>query len=473
MHEPPNELTWEMKRQRINFPAFSALLMLLAYLFRERLCRCLAALLRWAQGFPIDEDVIPLPPPSRGNGVQPLVAGEELLPAILNLIQGAGMTVRYQVMLFRPDEAGKKVAAALVAAAVRGVQVQLSFDVRQTVVGPPYRPYTKAEQQSNAVAMAALLEDFGRAGVFVLRNPGATGIGQGTLSPPARRRQRGLQRVTCTGLNHIDHRKMLIVDGERAIVGGANVGNEYLYAFPADLGARMDQEAEIRRREGLPEAWEKWIDVAAFVRGPAASELAREFDLGWEILGGEVLQTSGAPSPAGDVMVQPLSQRPGDEQIAARTLQLIRAASDSIYVASPYVSFLPGLRELMRAARRGVHVVFLFPGDLNDVAISRRIFRSFTHDLLRAGVRVFENNLRMIHAKVMIVDGRWTSIGSFNFNYRSFRHDLEQNLIIDDRAFSEHVAQRLFARLVGSSTRLAHPYRRRLSLWDRIAMPFT
>ncbi len=455
------------------FPALSALLMLLAYLARERAGRCVSALLRWARGFPIDEDAISLPPPSGGNAAQPLVAGEELLSSVLDLIQGAGKTLRYQVMLFRPDAAGRRVAAALIAAAQRGVQVQLSFDVRQTVAGPLYRPYRRSERRRNTAAMAALLEDFRRAGVSVLKNPGGPGSGRQAPSGPARDRQRRLRRATCTDLNHIDHRKMLIVDGERAMVGGANVGNEYLYALPADLGVRMDQEADLRRREGLPEAWEKWLDVAALVRGPAVSELAREFDLGWENLGGEAMGAAGTPSAAGGSAVQVLSQRPGNEQVAARMLQLIRAASDSIYIASPYVSFLPGLRELMRAARRGVRVVFLFPGELNDVEISRRIFRFFTQDLLRAGVRVFENNQHMIHAKVMIVDGRWTSIGSSNFNYRSFRHDLEQNLIIDDRLFSEQVTQRVFARFIGASTPLEHPYPRRLNLLDRMAIPFT
>lgn len=462
-----------MKSKRLIFPALLAVIPLLAMLLRERIGPCLAAFGRYLRGFPLEAQALPLPPPSRGNSVRLLVDGDEILPAIRSLINGGDRSVRYQVMLFRPDEAGRKVAASLASAARRGVQVQLSFDVGQSVDGPLYRRYPRRERRQNAIAMRGLLEELGRAGVALRENSPEVRSDQRPLSPAAAALRRELRQATCAGANHVDHRKVLIVDGRRAVVGGVNVGVEYLYNIPADLGVRMDLEAERRRKDGLAEAWQKWLDVAAVVSGPAVSELAREFDLRWELLGGEPIGLIGAPPSVGKALIQVLSQRPGDGQIAARQIQLIRAAGRSIFIAAPYVSYRPGLEELMWAARRAVEVVFLFPGEMNDVPISRRIFRSFTQELMAAGVRVVEHNRRMIHAKIMVVDGRWTSVGSFNFNYRSFKHDFEQNLVIDDPAFARRVTERVFERVMAVSAQLKEPYQKRLNLLDRIALPFT
>lgn len=445
----------------------------LALVLQGSASRCGRAIVGFMQGYPIDENKIQPPPYNETNSVKLLVNGNEILPTILELIADSQSTIRFQVMLFHPDEAGEAVASALADAAERGVKVQLSFDISQTINGPIFQRYSREEKIQRQRGINALLQDLRQVGVVVMDNPTGTHFGVDNLSQEAAEVQHKVVDSTCVGMNHADHRKIIIVDGKAAIVQGANVGNEYLYRIPPDLERQMDQEAVSRHDADLEEAWEKWLDAAVLVKGPAVQQLITEFNNRWEIIGGEPIAAEHVSSEEGDIRVQIVSQRPGNGQIAFSYLTLIRGAQESIYISSPYVSYVPALQLLMEAASRGVRVVFVFPGDFNDVPISTRIFRSFTPGLLSAGVQVYENNARMIHSKVMVVDSRWTTIGSFNFDYRSFKHDFEQNLVIDDSGFALEVIERTFNAYMRGSTLLTEPYTRRLNLFERLILPFS
>lgn len=445
----------------------------LALVSWRRVSRCVVAIAGYLRGYPIDETEIQLPPYTGSNTVKLLVNGNEILPVMLDLIADSRSTIRFQVMLFHPDEAGKAVASALAEAARRGVEVQLSFDIGQTTKGPLFLRYSREQTKERQQDISDLLHDLRQAGVAVMDNPTGTYFGAKNLSQQAAEVQREILESTCVGMNHADHRKIIIVDGRMAIIGGTNVGNEYLYRMPPDFGQRMDLEAVSRRESGLEESWEKWLDTAVMLKGPAVRQLVEEFNNRWEIIGGKPIPAESVPSGEGDVSVQVLSQRPGNEQIASSYLTLIREAQESIFISSPYVSYGPALQLLMQAASRGVRIVFVFPGDYNDVPISPRIFRSFTPGLLSAGVQVYENNERMIHSKVMVVDNRWTTIGSFNFDHRSFNHDFEQNLVIDEADFASEVIERLFEKYMTISTLLPEPYTRRLNLFERLILPFS
>jgi cardiolipin synthase len=403
------------------------------------------------------EPAVPLPAFSVGNTVELLVNGDEALPAILETINAATRSIQWQVMLFQPDEAGKQIADALAAAARRGVQVQLAFDIDHVVDGSLASPRPRQQRQSARREMDALLQSLRSVGVVALDSGPGVDYALDGVGADATAIQTGIVRASCVSANHYDHRKLLIADGGVAILGGMNVGNEYLYQISPDVGVDMMLEAAARQRDRLPEAWPKWQDVVVRVRGPVVRAMVDEFNWRWQVLGGEALPAPDAAPASGDTRVQFVVQRPGHGEIGARYIQLINGAADEILVASPYVSYDGVLWALMAAAERGVRVVFVFPDQYNDVSLSRRIFRTYVRRMGDSGIEVYDNDLRMAHAKVMVVDNRWTIVGSFNLNYRSFQHDLEDAAVIDDAALAEETAQRVFGPYLFYGTRVTDP----------------
>lgn len=439
----------------------------------RRMLACVSGVISYLNGFrQLDVDG-KAPEFVKGNRVKILFRGDRILPAMLSAIHAARRNLRWQVMLFNSDEAGRQLAAALAAAARRGVSVQLSFDRTQTTDGPPFALHPPGKRRELRQNMKRMLEELKSAGAVVLDNPAGIGRRATTRSQAARRLWDDLRDRICISANHADHRKIFIVDDEIAIVGGTNVGDQYLYHEPPDLELGMDQAAESRRAAGRPEAWRKWLDVAVQVRGPVVRDLAKEFSLRWSLLGGLSDPVPPTAKPCGNTPIQVLPQRPGDGHIAAKHLTLIGEAENEILVSSPYVSYDPILSALSRSAQRGVQVRLVTPGAYNDVELSRRIFRSLSSSLLKAGIEIFENNRRMIHSKIMVVDRRWVSIGSFNLNYRSSAHDFELNLLIDDKTVAQEMATEVFGTYFLDSQRLERPYRLRLNPVEQILVPFS
>jgi cardiolipin synthase len=422
-------------------------------------------------GFPVRKNIA-LPPFTKNN-VHLLVNGNEILDGILELIEDSTRYLCIQVMLIHPDQAGFMIVEALKKASRRGVKIYLSFDLKQSTIGPIYLPYSGDEANQRQSRMNEMLNDLKESGVKIINNRSRIPFFPGELSSSAEEVHRQLLRNTCISMNHIDHRKIFLADGKKAIIGGTNIGNEYLYNDPPDLDQNMVEEAVLSKEVHADEPWEKWLDAAVIVEGPAAESLSEEFFNRWEILGGEPVITGSQNKITGTKPVQVLSQRPGNQEIALAYLELIRNAQQSIYISSPYVSYRPGLEELMAACIRGVDVSFVFPGELNDVPVSRRIFRSLTDELLSAGIKIYESNQRMIHSKVMTVDRRWTIIGSFNFDYRSFVHDFEQNILIDDTNFADETINRIFNQYLAISTQLTEPYPTGLNIFDRLIFLFS
>lgn len=420
----------------------------------------------------------PFPAYSSKNNVRLLVHGDEILPAMLDMIEAATETIRWNVLLFRPDSAGAPLAEALCRAAMRGVQVQLAFDFAYTT-GDTFGAKFSAEKRSALrLELQKLLDIFKDAGVRVHNNrdklypkpdksPDA--------DPEAKSLYDHLMRHICIRWDHFDHRKVLIVDASSVIVGGANVGNEYLYRIAPDLRQDMTIEAEQREQEELPEAWEKWVDVAVRIDGEVTAAITREFDIHWAVMGDHRLpeHEQARAVKDGTVRVQPLHQHPGHGEISAAVVAQIDAAKSTIYAASPYTSYPPILNRLMAASRRGVKVVIVYPNQHNDVQLSAKLFQRHIADLLAAGVVVYENNLRMAHYKVMVVDAQVSLIGSFNLNYRSFKHDFELNVAIDDAAFAQAVMQRVFETALHMSQQVHDYPRRRLTPFQWILEPFS
>lgn len=322
-----------------------------------------------------------------GNQVALHRDGAEAYPAMLDAIRGAREQILLEMYWFDSDRAGRRFAEALVAAATRGVEVAVIYDAIGSIGADP-----------------AMFTELRRAGVHVVEfGPVA----------PWRRRFR-LERLT-----RRDHRKILVVDGEVGFTGGCNIADAWL---PLEEGGRA------------------WRDDMVSVRGPAARGLLLSVLGIWRRIGGVPLlriPRTEAP-PAGDMRVSVLGEASflrERREISRAYLSEIYRAKKRAWISAAY--FLPDRsvrHALGRAAARGVDVRVLMPGE-SDVELVRHASRATWGYLLRRGVRLFEWLPGILHAKSAVIDGRWSTTGTFNLDYLSLRSNLEVNVSVDDEVF--------------------------------------
>ncbi len=326
-----------------------------------------------------------------GNEVALHRDGVEAYPAMLEAIEQAREQVLLEMYWFGSDRAGRRFADALQAAALRGVEVAVLYDAVGSIGSDP-----------------AMFE--------ALRRAGASVVEFGPVAPWRRRFR--LERLT-----RRDHRKILVVDGEIGFTGGCNLGDPWL---PLD-----------------DEGGRGWRDDMVSVRGPAARLLALVMLDTWRRAGGTALLrvrksephlANDAPGCRVSVLGEASFFRARREISQAYLTELYRAEKRA-WIRNAY--FVPDWRvrrALGRAARRGVDVRVLMPAE-SDVEIVRHASRATWGYLLRRGVRLFEFEAGILHAKSAVVDGRWSTIGTFNLDYLSLRSNLEVNVSVDDEGF--------------------------------------
>jgi cardiolipin synthase len=222
-------------------------------------------------------------------------------------------------------------------------------------------------------------------------------------------------------LNHRDHRKLLVVDGEVGFIGGAGLADIWL---------------------GNADGPNHWRDNMFRLEGPAVGQMQAAFMDNWMKTSSRVLHGHDyfpELGPAGEDYAQVFksSPREGTEEVRLMYLLSIAAAQKSIRLAASY--FVPGAlttEELVEACRRGVKVEIILPGARTDSPIVRYASRSKWGPLLEAGVKIYEYQPTMYHCKMMIVDDVWVSVGSANFDNRSFRLNDEANLNVFSAQFA-------------------------------------
>ena len=334
-----------------------------------------------------------------GNAVSLLLDAAENYPAWLEAIAAAKRYVHFETYILHGDAVGERFAKALVERAQAGVPVRVSYDW-----------------------MGALGNTRGR----FWKQLRAGGVEVRCYNPPRLDEPFGwLSR---------DHRKCLVVDGEIAFVTGLCVGQ------------RWEGDA---RRSVAP-----WRDTGVAVRGPAVADVARSFADSWAACGEPLpAEEQGCDPPrAGDVSLRVVAGTPGttglfrlDQLVAAlarRTLWL----SDAYYAGtSTYV------QALRAAAQDGVDVRLLVPGRGSDIRIVQAISRSGYPQLLQAGVRVFEWNGPMMHAKTAVADSRWARVGSTNLNVASWIGNRELDVVVEDEAFARRMEEQYVEDLKGST----------------------
>lgn len=336
-----------------------------------------------------------------GHRVRLLRDGAEAFPAMLGAIETAREQVLLEMYWFASDRIGRRFAAALSSAAQRGVEVAVIYD-------------SVGSWETDDDLFLQMMAD----GVKVVEyNP----------VMPYKRRFR-LDRLT-----RRDHRKLLIADGSTGFTGGLNIADQW-----------------------LPESEEGggWRDDVIEVRGPAVTGMVECFMADWTRQGGapiEVRTGIAAPAP-GTQSVRVIGQAHWRQrrEIVRAYLYNVYTARRRVWLTNSY--FIPDpavARALMRAARRGVDVRVLLPGR-SDVGLVRFASRAIWPKLMRRGVRIYEWIPGILHAKTAVIDGRWSTIGTYNLDTWSRLYNLEVNVAVLDAGFAR-VMEQSFLRDLESS----------------------
>jgi cardiolipin synthase len=320
-----------------------------------------------------------------GNSIRLLRDARENYPAWLEAIAGATRTVHFESYIIHDDRVGEEFARALIARAQDGVRVRVIYD---------------------------WMGGFGKASRGFWRRLRAGGVDVRCYNPP--------RPGSPLGWLSRDHRKMLTVDGALGFVTGLCVGQAWV-GDPA---------------RGIP----PWRDTGVEVRGPAVLHVERAFAQVWALTG-EPLRGDDAPPedpgpPAGDAALRVVATEPNMGGLL-RLDQLVAAlARERLWLTDAYYAGTTGYVQALRsAARDGVDVRLLVP-NATDIPLLRPLSRVGYRTLLEAGVRVFEWNGTMLHAKTAVADGRWARVGSTNLNVASWLGNYELDVVAEDEPFA-------------------------------------
>jgi cardiolipin synthase A/B len=339
------------------------------------------------------------PPLLTGNRVELLVDGPRTYAAMFAALERAREYVLVESFIFEEAVSGDRHLSKLLADAVgRGVHVYVLYDAIGSLT---------TDQE--------FLGGLERAGVALCAfNP---------LNPLNER---------FAGLNQRDHRKIVVVDGDAAFAGGVNFSNAYRIA------STQARRRGLSKQKSLEEGWR---DTHIGIHGTGARHLEAHFRTAWEQAEcqGPVLPAFREDArAAGDTIVQIVAGTPKDETnlLYATMLSVITYAQKSIDITMAY--FVPDddlEQALMDAARRGVAVRIILPSysDFSGVFYAGR---AHYDELLEAGVKLYELRSAFLHSKSIVVDGVWSSIGSTNFDWRSFVHNYEISVCVIDEGFA-------------------------------------
>jgi cardiolipin synthase A/B len=330
------------------------------------------------------------PPLECGNRVTPLLNGDQIFPAMLDAVRSAKKSITLETYIYWSGEVGRQFADVLAEKSRAGVKVHVLLD-------------WFGSSKLDATALA----EMEAAGVQIER-----------YHPPG---WSNLWR-----LNQRTHRKILVVDGRIGFIGGAGIADVWL---------------------GNADHKDHWRDSHFQVEGPVAAQLQAAFTDNWLKTRSEVLyQEDYFPElqPVGGSCAQVFKSSPREGSGSVRLMYLlsIAAARKRILLANSY--FVPdsqAIQALVKAQQRGVSVQIIVPGPITDVQIVRRASRARWGKLLAAGVEIYEYQPTMYHCKVMVVDDEWVSVGSTNFDNRSFRLNDEANLNVIDRELAAQQAE--------------------------------
>ena len=356
-----------------------------------------------------------------GNRVTVLTDGPAFYPAMLNAIKGAKRSINMECYIFEFGKMGRQFVDALSERARNGVNVTVVVD---------------------AIGSFSL---WGRP-VSRLRAAGVRIKSYQAL------RWHSVHRI-----NNRTHRELLIVDGMVAFAGGAGIA---------------DWWAEPAAGRTLP-----WRDTMARIEGPIVAALQGVAAENWLECCGEILTgRDNFPDlkPCGDTTAFVVKSSPSDRATTSRVSfqLLIEGADHTVRIQTPY--FLPDRafrRALVSMAQRGVQLTVIVPGRHTDQRWVRLASRRMWGQLLEAGIRIFEYQPAMMHAKILIVDDLWAVIGTTNLDNRSFEHNDEVNVAMRDPAVAARLLQD-YERDLAASTEVTLAQWKGRPAWEKVVGPF-
>jgi len=324
-----------------------------------------------------------------GNTVHDLQNGAEIFPAMLEAIKGARKTISFETYIYWDGKVGQRFADAFSERARAGVKVHVTIDWAGSV--------TMDEAQ---------LKQMENAGVEV-------------------QRYRPLHWYNLSRMNNRTHRKLLIVDGRIAFTGGVGIGDPW---------------------DGHAQDKDHWRDMHFRIEGPVVAQFQAAFNDNWIKTTGRVLNGDDnfpALQPVDGMDAQLFISSPagGSESTHLMFLMTIAAAEHSIDLEAAY--FIPDeliSSALIEARRRGVRIRVIVPGKNTDSDAARHASKDGWGPLLKSGIEIYEYDPTMFHNKLLIVDRQMVSVGSTNFDPRSFRLNDEASLNVYDRAFAERMS---------------------------------
>jgi cardiolipin synthase A/B len=350
-----------------------------------------------------------------GNTLELLNNGDAFYPPMLAAIDSAEHSITIEAYIYWAGEIGARFAEALARRARAGCCVKILLD---------------------AIGSASIGSD-------ILAVLDAGGCQVAWYNP--------IRWYTLGRVNNRTHRKSLIIDGEIAFTGGAGIADHW---------------------RGNASGPGEWRDMQVRLEGPAVVPLQTGFAHNWQQTTGELL-TGDAYYPVidrrGPLAVQTLLSSPETGASNVRTMYYLSivCARESIYIANPY--FLPdpvAIETLIEAKQRGVDVRVMVSGIRNDNWLARHNSVRLFGRLLAAGIEIQEFNRTMLHHKTMVVDGQWVTVGTTNFDNRSFAHNEESNVCFFDRRLAGQLYATFLDDLKGSERVMMERWQKR-GLWTR------
>lgn len=338
-----------------------------------------------------------------GNDIELLIDAAENYPAWLAAIESAENRILFESYIIHDDAQGRIFADALIKKAKQGVDVKLIYD---------------------------WLGGFGKTSRRFWRKLRENGIEVRCYNPPS--------LMDPLAIFSRDHRKTMVVDGHTAFVSGLCVGQDWV--------GHSDQDVP------------GWRDTGVQLTGPAISLVEEAFANVWETLGPKLEPRQPArdrrsPDTAGKIALRVVASVPGAANVYRADQVLAVASRESMWISDAYFIGIPSyLQNLKDAAADGVDVRILVPQS-TDIGLIRDTTRSTYRPLLEAGIRVFEWNGPMMHAKTAVFDGRYSRVGSTNLNIASWFGNYEMDVLVEDEGFGRQM-QEMFLRDMENSTEI-------------------
>ena len=368
-------------------------------------------------------------PLSKGNKVTLLVDGPATYAAMFEAIRNAKEHINLETFILENDEIGRKFTDLLLRKQAEGVQVNIIYD---------------------SVGSFKTAETFFKR----LRDRGIQVVEFNPVNP--------LKAHGHWLLKHPDHRKILIVDGKLAILGGINISKVYSGGFSSR-----------HKVKGAPLPWR---DTDIQIEGPAVTEAQKLFLETWHKQNGPKLDEPNylpEQKEYGKALVRVVGSTPGQSNRITFIVYVaaITFAENSIHLTNAY--FIPDdqtLDAFTDAARRGVDVKIIIPST-SDSSLSINAARYNYSELLKAGVKVYERRNAILHAKTAVIDGVWSTVGSTNLDYWSLLSDDEVNAVVLSREFAVEM-EKMFARDLAESDQIQRDTWRKRPLLQKMKEAF-